>query len=427
MGMTIAEKALARASGKRLVRPGQYVDAKIDRLIADEEFYRMHAEAVQAGIPGGIPRIWDLERFHVVLEHFQPAMNQVQALRQKKMRELVHQQYGIKYFRDATCGVIHRIAIEDYVLPGELALGSDSHSCAWGAINCVGTGMGEHEMVFALTYGTLWFKVPETIKVTLTGRLSRWTGSKDVALYLGGTYSTEFALYRSIEFTGPGASDLSIDGRIALAAQAVELGGKFGLFEFDEKAREFLAGRQEMRHQLDWMQPVAADPDAAYCREVTVDLDRLEPQVARPHTFENVVPVGQIAGTRVDQAIVGSCANGNPEDLAAVARVLKGRKVHPRTRFLVQPNSWAVYRRCIEEGVVQDLLAAGAQVLAPGCHLCLGMQGTLAEGEVCISSTTRNHRGRMGSGDSGIYLASPMTVAASAVAGSIQDPSEVLK
>ena len=426
MGMTIAEKVLARASGHTSVQPGQYVDAKIDRLIADEEFYRMHAEAVQAGVPGGIPRIWDPERFHVVLEHFQPAMNQVQALRQKKMRELARQ-YGLKYFRDATCGVIHRIAMEDFVLPGELGVGADSHSCAWGALNCVGTGMGEHELVFALTYGTIWFKVPETIKVTLTGRLPRWSSSKDIALQLGGAYSTEFALYRSIEFTGPAASDLSIDARITLAAHAVELGGKFGLFDFDRKTEAFLAARREMRHQLAWMQPVAADPDAGYCREISLNLDEVEPQVARPHTFENVVPVSKVAGTPVDQAMVGACANGNPEDLAAVAMILKGRKVHPRTRFLVQPNSWAVYSQCITDGTIQDILAAGAQVLAPGCHLCLGMQGTLADGEVCISSTTRNHRGRMGSGESEVYLASPMTVAASAIAGSIQVASEVLK
>jgi len=175
------------------------------------------------------------------------------------------------------------------------------------------------------------------------------------------------------------------------------------------------------------MRPVAADPDAVYCREVPLRLDDLEPQVAKPHTFENVVPVSKVAGIPVDQAIVGSCANGNPEDLAAAARILKGRKVHPKTRLLIQPNSWAVYSRCIQDGIIEDLLAAGAQVLAPGCHLCLGMQGTLADGEVCISSTTRNHRGRMGSGDSGVYLASPMTVAASAIAGSIQHPSEVLK
>jgi 3-isopropylmalate/(R)-2-methylmalate dehydratase large subunit len=426
MGMTIAEKVLARASGQKSVQPGQYVDATIDRMIADEEFYRMHAEAVQAGVPGGIPRIWDPERFHVVLEHFQPALNQVQALRQKKMRELARH-YGIKYFRDATCGVIHRIAIEDFVLPGELGVGADSHSCAWGALNCVGTGMGEHELVFALTYGKIWFQVPETIRVTLTGRLPVGTGSKDIALWLGGKYSTEFALYRSLEFTGPGAAELSIDERITLAAHAVELGGKFGLFDFDQKTQEFLAGRQEMRHQLGWLRPVAADPDAGFFQEVHVDLDELEPQVARPHMFENVVPVSKVAGTPVDQAMVGACCNGNPEDLALVARVLKGRKVHPRTRFLVQPNSWPVYRRCMADGTIEQILAAGAQVLAPGCHLCLGIQGTLADGEVCISSTTRNHRGRMGSGEADVYLASPATVAASAVAGSIQSASEVLQ
>lgn len=426
MGMTIVEKVMARAAGLKEVHPGQYIDARIDRVIAHEDFYRIHAAAEATGIPGGLPDIWDRERFHVILEHFQPAMNQAQALRQQKMRE-VAKQYGLRYFRDALCGVIHRVAIEDYVLPGELALGCDSHSCAWGALNCAGTGMGEHELAYALTYGTLWFKVPETIKIVLGGQMPPALSGKDVALYLAGCYTTAFALYKAIEFTGSGAAAMSLDNRIALAAHAVELGGKFGLFDYDEKIAQFLAAREEMAHQKGWARPVVADPDAAYCQEVRIDLASLEPQVAKPHTFENVAPVSQVAGTRIHQAQVGSCANGNLDDIATVVRIVKGKRVHPGTRFFVQPASWDVYRACLNRGYIPDLLDAGVQILSPGCHLCLGMQGTLTDGDVCLTSTTRNHRGRMGSGEALIYLASPATVAASALVGAIADPREVLQ
>ena len=426
MGMTIVEKVMARASGHTTVHPGQYVDAKIDRVIAHEEFYRIHTAAEEVGIPGGLPDIWDRDRFHVLLEHFQPALNVTQSVRQQKMRE-VAKRYGLLHFRDALCGVIHRVAIEDYVLPGELALGSDSHSVAWGALNCVGTGMGEHELAYALVYGTLWFKVPETIRVQLEGSWHPALSGKDVALHLAGLHTSTFALYKAIEFAGPGAAAMPIDARIALATHAVELGGKFGVFAYDDHVAGFLAARTAMAHQKDWARPVAPDPDARYCQEVQVDLGQLEPQVAKPHNFDNVVPVGQVVGTKIHQAQVGSCANGNVDDIATVVRIVKGRRVHPETRFFVQPNSWAVYRTCIERGFIPDLLDAGVQVLSPGCHLCLGMQGALASGDVCITSTTRNFRGRMGSGEALIYLASPATVAASALAGAITDPREVLR
>lgn len=426
MGMTIVEKVMARAADLPQVHPGQYVDARIDRVIAHEEFYRIHTAAEEVGIPGGLPDIWDRDRFHVLLEHFQPALNVTQSLRQQKMRE-VAKRYGLLHFRDALCGVIHRVAIEDYVLPGELALGSDSHSVAWGAINCVGTGMGEHELAFALVYGTLWFKVPETIRVRLEGQLHPALSGKDVALYLAGQYTTTFALYKAIEFSGPGAAAMPIDARISLAAHAVELGGKFGLFAYDDRTARFLADRTAMLHQKGWARPVAPDPDARYCQEVQVDLGRLEPQVAKPHNFDNVVPVAHVTGTKIHQAQVGSCANGNLDDIAMVVRIVKGKRVHPGTRFFVQPNSWAVYRMCLERGFIPDLLDAGVQVLSPGCHLCLGMQGALAPGDVCITSTTRNFRGRMGSGEALVYLASPATVAASALAGAIADPREVLR
>jgi 3-isopropylmalate/(R)-2-methylmalate dehydratase large subunit len=421
MSMTIVEKVMARAAGMSSVRPGQYVDCRLDRVIAHEEFYRIHTAAESAGLKGGLPDIWDRERFHVILDHFQPVINESQALRQRKIRE-VAQAYKLKYFDDALAGVVHRIAIEDYVLPGELALGSDSHSCAWGALNCCGTGMGEHELAYGLVFGELWFKVPETIAINLHGDLRLGVSSKDIALWLGGKFGTAFALYKSMEFRGDGAGRLSMDARITLAAHAVELGGKFGLFEYDDKTAAFLAGRKRMQHQLGWSHPVAADPDATYEETVDIDLDALEPQVAKPHTFENVVPVSAVAGTRIDQAMVGSCANGNVDDIETVARVVQGHRVHPKTRFIVQPNSWGVYREAMRRGYFDTLLDAGVTVISPGCHLCLGMQGTLTDGDVCLTSTTRNHKGRMGSTNADIYLAGPATVAASALAGEICDP-----
>jgi 3-isopropylmalate/(R)-2-methylmalate dehydratase large subunit len=229
-----------------------------------------------------------------------------------------------------------------------------------------------------------------------------------------------------MEFTGPGAAALSMDARISLAAHAVELGGKFGIFGYDEATRAFLERRTVLPEQKAAAQPLAPDPDARYAQEVQVDLDGLEPQVARPHTFDNVVPVGRVAGAPIQQAQVGSCANGHLDDMAIVASVVKGKRVAPGVRLLVQPASWAVYRAAQRQGFLDDILDAGGQVLSPGCHLCVGMQGTLAPGAVCITSTTRNFRGRIGSPDAEIYLSSPATVAASALHGRITDPREVL-
>jgi 3-isopropylmalate/(R)-2-methylmalate dehydratase large subunit len=355
----------------------------------------------------------------------QPVLNTTQALRQQKMRGLA-KQYRLQHFRDSLCGVIHRVALEDYVMPGELALGSDSHSVAWGAVNCVGTGMGEHELAYALVFGTLWFMVPETIKVALHGRLQPALSGKDIALYLAGQYTSGFALYKALEFTGPGASALSVEARISLATHTVELGAKFGLFGYDESTQTFLNERKGLPRQPWAQEPIAADPDAGYAGEVQVDLNQLEPQLACPHRFDNVMPVARAARIPIQQAQVGSCANGHLEDLAAVASVLRGKRVAPGVRLLVQPASWGVYRAALRQGIVDDVLDAGGQILSPGCHLCVGMQGTLPPGDVCITSTTRNFRGRLGSPDAEIYLGSPATVAASALTGVITDPREVL-
>ena len=282
-------------------------------------------------------------------------------------------------------------------------------------------------MVFAIVFGMIWFKVPETICVNLHGALAPHQSGKDVMLWLAGKYGADFALYKALEFRGDGAAAMSIDARITLADHAVEHGGKFGLFEFDDKTAAFLDARKNTRHQLGWSNPVSADADAVYCQTVELDLAGLEPQVAKPHTFENVVPVSEVVGTHIDQAMVGSCANGHLDDMQAVARVVRGRHVHPGTRFIVQPASWTVYRESMRLGLIEIMLDAGVSVISPGCHVCFGMQGTLTDGDVCLTSTTRNHRGRMGSDAAEIYLASPVTVAASALAGEIVHPAEAVK
>lgn len=425
MGMTIAEKAFARNSGLKEVQPGQYIDAKIDRIIADEEFYRIHAAAVSGGLKDGIPRIWDLERFHVIIEHFQPALNETQAIRQQLIRELV-EKYKVKYFNDTSCSVIHQAAVEKYALPGELCLGSDSHSCAWGALNSVSTGMGEHELAYALCFGTLWFKVPQSIKIILKGSFSKYTNAKDLMFYLAQQYSASFGLYKSLEFTGPGAKAMSIDERLTIAVHAVELGGKFGIFEYDEKTAEFLARRPDLQHLVKSATPIFADPDAKYERIVEVDLSSLQPLVAKPHNFENIGTLDEVKGTRIHQAQVGSCANGRLEDIRIVANLIEGKKVHPKTRFLVQPASWTVYRDAMKEGLLEILLEAGVQVLSPGCHLCLGMQGRLGENENAITCTTRNHKGRLGGKNCNVYLSNPQVITAAAIAGEIVDIREVM-
>jgi 3-isopropylmalate/(R)-2-methylmalate dehydratase large subunit len=425
-GQTVAQKVLARAAGLPRVDPGQIVDARIDRIVVNENFHRMQRALVAAGFPDGFPRFADLDRFHLMIEHFQPAQTAQEAGVVAGLRALVAR-YGIRHFTDATCGVMHRMVLEDIAIPGELALGNDSHSCAWGALNCAGTGMSEKDLIFALITGELWFKVPATIRIALAGRPAPWLSSKDIVLHLAGNEGAGFGLYRALEFDGPGVAHLSVEARMGLATHAVELGAKFGLFPFDAAAEAFLAARPNGAARLAAARPVAADPDAAYERSIAVDLDALTPQVAVPHTIGNVHPVEAVAGEALTIAVIGSCANGHVEDLRAAAAVLRGRRVADGMRLFVQPSSWAVYRQSMREGLLETLLEAGAQVLSPGCHACQGRQPALSAEDRCITSTTRNYRGRMGHAEARIFLASPQTVAASALAGRIADPREALR
>ena len=390
MGQTIAEKILSKNNmAGTPAKAGDIVDARIDGIM---------------------------------IEHFQPPGDALHAEENKRTRDGAHR-LGAKYFHEACPGLHHQLMVDNgYARPGELILGNDSHTVLYGAINAASTGIGEADLAYATVFGELWFRVPTTVKVVLKGKLPKFPLAKDIAMYLAATFGDDFAQYRAIEFTGPVADEMSLDGRMCLSAQSVEMGAKFGLFNADKKTLDYVKARTDRAFQ-----PVAPDPDAEYERTIEVDVNSIPIMVSKPHRFKNGVPVKEVAGTRLDQACIGSCANGRFEDIAIASRILKGKKVHPRVRFLVAPGSYQVMLQCLEAGVLDDLVRAGAQVLQPGCGICLSHSGYLLGGEVGITTATRNHKGRMGSTDAFVYLGGPATVAASAITGEITDPTEVLR
>jgi 3-isopropylmalate/(R)-2-methylmalate dehydratase large subunit len=422
MGLTIAEKLLTRhnLNGKP-ARAGDIVEARIDGAMVHYHAAEPMVDlAVQAGFKDGLPRVWDPERVFVLVDHHQPTLSQKQADENALIRREV-ERLGIRTFHDSEPGIAHQM-MADYGLmrPGELVVGNDSHTISYGALNAGGTGMTRADMFYALLFGELWFQVPQSIKVVLDGHQPNYPIAKDIVLYLAGKYGDDFAGNLSIEFSGSLVPQLSIDSRMCLAAHGVEVGAKFAMFPFDEKTREFLKSRTDKPYE-----PVAADPDAEYEKEVVLNVDEMPFVVAKPHQFGNVTPVDDVAGTRIQQAIIGSCANGRFEDVEIAARVLKGRKVAKGVRFLISPASQQVYLQCVKAGLVETLLEAGAQVVTPGCGVCQPKVGFLSDGEVCITATTRNFKGRKGSLKAEIYLGGPLTVAAAAVAGEIVNPKEV--
>ncbi len=421
MEQTIAQKIFSgnNLAGKP-VEAGEIIEARIDGLMTGG-LHHLDDHVTAGGLPGGLPRLWDLEKVYVMIEHNQPPADERRAASNRKTREAA-KRLGVKYFHDATPGIHHQMMCDfGYVRPGELVLGTDSHTVLYGALNAAGTGIGEADIAYAAMFGELWFKVPETVKVVLRGKLPDYPFAKDIMLYLAATYGDDFAQYRAIEFTGPVADTMSISSRMTMADQSVEVGAKFGLFAADDKTLDYVRARTSRPFEV-----ANPDPDAEYQRTIEVDVDDLPFYVAKPHWFKNGVPVSEVAGTQITQAVVGSCANGRSEDIAITARILKGKKVAPDVRFLVSPASYAVFNECLRAGIVQDIIDAGGQFLAPTCGVCQTWSGYLTEGEVSITSATRNHKGRMGSTDASLYLAGPATVAASAVAGEIVDPTEVL-
>ncbi len=418
MGMTLAEKILARASGRSSVKPGDYVVADIDLAMAHEGMRGVYPVLKEAGVK----KLWDPEKVVNLFDHWAPAPTVEAAQHHQTIRRAI-EEYGIRYAYGENAGICHQVLPEKgHVVPGDLIVGTDSHTITYGALGAAGTGIGYSEMAYVLATGKLWFRVPETIQFQMEGDLPKGVMSKDLLLCIAGRYSAEVAQYKAIEFAGSTARKLSLAGRMTMSNMSVELGAKFGFFEPDGKVAEFLKGRAKKTYAM-----IKADPDASYENIYQVDVSRLEPQVALPGNIDNVKPTSRLGKVGIDQAFIGSCTNGRVEDLQIAASILKGRKVDRRVRLLVIPASWEVYREALKSGILETLIDAGAVICNSTCGPCFGgHMGLLAPGERCIASINRNFQGRMGSEEAEVYLGSPATVAASAVEGTIADPRNYL-
>ncbi len=417
MGKTFAEKVLARKAGLPEVAPGQIVEAEPDLGMSHDNT----AAILKIFGKLGLERIRNPERFVVILDHVVPAAQVQYAENHKEIREFVRTQ-GIRFY-DVGRGICHQVVVEEGLArPGWLILGADSHTTTYGALGAFAAGIGRSEMAALWATSKLWLKVPATIRIELTGKLPELVTAKDVILYLIGKLGADGALYRSVEFTGPLVERMSISERLVLCNMVAEMGAKNGYVAPDEATFSYLRERGVAEYE-----PIYPDPDAEYERVLRFDLSDLEPQVARPHTVDNVVPISEVEGTRVDQVLIGTCTNGRIEDLRLAAEVMGGRPVAEGTRLLILPASREVWVQAAREGLLERFATAGALVLNPGCGPCLGAhQGVLAPGEVCLSTSNRNFKGRMGSPEAEIYLASPAVAAATAVTGVITDPRKLV-
>jgi 3-isopropylmalate/(R)-2-methylmalate dehydratase large subunit len=416
--MTIAEKILAAKSGRPSVTPGEIVEAYPDLVMSHTATWR--SVSVMERI--GATRLYDPERLAIVLDHISPAKTEKYAADQQVSRNFARQ-YGIRKFYDIDAGIAHLVLMEaGHVAPGDLIVGTDSHCTIYGSLGALGTGIGYTEVTSVWITGKLWMKVPESIKITLRGRFAPGVYAKDLMLYLIGKLGADGCTYNSVEFYGS-VSDFSVSERMTMANLAMEMGVKCAFIPPDQKTEEYLNGRLAGGRPF---QPVYADLEAMYSRELDSDLGKLAPMVACPHEVENTKAVSEVAGTRIDQAFLGSCANAKYEDLVVAASILKGRRVDPGVRLIITPGSKQIMLEAMNSGVLQTLVESGGMLTNPGCGACAGDGGMLADGEVCLSTANRNFLGRMGSNKSQIYLSSPATLAASAIRGMITDPREFL-
>lgn len=420
--MTLAEKILARASGRERVWPDQIVVARVDLAMSHE-----NADLVRKSfLEIGLARVWDPSKIVIVFDHRIPAESERTATTQKAVREFVAAQ-GIEHFYDVgRGGICHQVLPENgHVWPGMVLVGTDSHTTTHGAFGAFATGIGATEMAGVWAEGALWFKVPSTLRIEVEGEFRQWVSAKDLILYIIGKLGADGADYRAVEFDGPAIRRMTVASRMVLANLAMEMGAKVAFTPVDEILLDYLRPRVPEKLEM-----IAADADASYERVIRVDAgqDIPEPQIACPHAVDNVQPLSALGEVPVEQAVLGSCTNGRLEDLEVAARIVAGRAVHPRTRLVVIPASQQIYREAMRLGYLETLVAAGAIIDPPGCGPCVGVhQGILAAGETCVSSTNRNFLGRMGSKDSLVYLASPAVVAASAIAGKLAHPESIVK
>ena len=420
MGMTITEKILARAAGKDRVEPGDLVDARIDIIMCHDVTTPPAISMLKAK---GLDRVFDPDTIVVTPDHFQPAKD-IQSAELLKRLDTWAKEKGIRhYYPVGRAGVCHALLPEQgHIRPGEVIIGGDSHTCTYGAFAAFSTGIGSTDLAAAIATGTLWFKVPATMKFVLNGRLGKGVYSKDVILEAIRRIGTDGALYRAMEFVGPALKGMSMEARMTITNMAIEAGGKNGVIGFDEITKAYLD--EHLRDKKDYT-VFESDADAKFVSVETIDCSTLEPMVAMPHLPSNGRPIGECAGLAMDQAYIGSCTNGRIEDLRIAAGIIKGRKVKIRT--IVVPATPTIWRQCIDEGLAQIFDAAGCVFSAPTCGACLGgFMGILAAGERCVSTTNRNFVGRMGSPKSEVYLASPATAAASAIEGTLTDPRRYL-
>jgi 3-isopropylmalate/(R)-2-methylmalate dehydratase large subunit len=422
LGKTIAEKILARASGSKNAKVGDFVTAKVDLMYVMEiGFAQIHEKLVQAGLPDGLLKMANPDIAAIMLgDHRGCSANPVQATMYKLIRGL-SERYGIKKLYDINNGIGHAVVPEEGLArPGMLVCGKDSHTTTCGAINALATPVSAVETALIYQTGELWFRVPETIKFMCSGKLPDGVVSKDIFLYVIGKYTPSMAQYKSLEWKGPVIDAMDMDGRLTLACQSIELGAKCTPFEPDDKCLKYVASTTHGSETF-WATP--ADKDAVYEKVYEEDFSNLEPQVALPHGFDVVKPVHEVEGIKVDQCNLGSCANSRYDDLAIAARVVKGKKLKARMVFC--PGTWKIYRRALASGVLETLIDAGVMIMHPSCSTCTG-GAALADGEVAVGATTRNFKGRYGNPNAEIYLASPATAAASAVMGKITDPRKLL-
>jgi len=418
VGKTIAEKILSTKS-KRDVRANDIVIADLDFTMGQDGTSGL---AIRAFDEMNAARVFDPSRVAMVIDHSAPSpLEGVSALHQQ-MRTFASNQ-GINFY-DIGDGVCHQLVPEQgHVVPGDLVIGADSHTCTYGAINVFSTGVGSTDLAAGIISGKLWFKVPETIKFVLNGTLPRGVYSKDLILYLIGDITADGATYMAAEYTGQAIEDLSVEARFTISNMAIEMGAKCGLMEADAKTIAWVK-----EHSKKEFEPVQADADAAYAKVLEYDVSNLEPQVARPHTVDNVAPISVVAGTPIHQGFIGTCTNGRIEDLRIGAEILKGKKIAKNTRLIVAPSSRQVMLQALKEGLIEIFVESGAAVVTPGCGPCVGTHnGVPSDGENVISTANRNFKGRMGNNKAFVYLGSPATVAASVLTGKLTDPREFLK
>ena len=419
MGMTMTQKILARAAGVERCRAGELLMCKLDLVLGNDitapvainEFHRM-----------GAVKVFDPAKIALIPDHFVPNKDIKAATLAKQMREFARAQHIVHYYEVGRVGIEHALLPEQgIVAPGEVIIGADSHTCTYGAVGAFSTGVGSTDMAVGMATGECWFKVPEAVKVVLTGKMKPWVSGKDVILHLIGEIGVDGALYQSLEFTGDGVKEIPMDGRLTIANMAIEAGAKNGIFPVDDVCREYLKGRVTR----EWT-AFEADPDAEYSRTVTINLDELDMTVSLPHLPENTRPARECRQT-IDQVVIGSCTNGRISDMRVAAQILKGHKVSGHVRCIVIPGTQQVVKDCLKEGLVDIFIDAGAIFTMPTCGPCLGgFCGVLADGERAVSTTNRNFVGRMGHTGSEIILASPAVAAASAIMGRVATPEEVL-